>query len=216
MQHSGFVTPEELDQYINSAARELYDILTSRFEDYYLEPTPTALTVVAPVNPNDVATVDLPATFYKLRGLDAQDGGGQWAPVRPFTFQERNVLQSPVLFPYGIVQYSYRIAKGKLLIIGLTSGTLPIRMWMIPAMTPLVLVTDTFDGINGWEEHIVVNVAAMMLRKEESDVGPLLAAKASLEDRIKNMANNRDAGSPERVTDVAGTGLDYFGPFRRF
>lgn len=58
------------------------------------------------------------------------------------------------------------------------------------------------DGVNGWEEYIVVDAAMKCLQKEESDVSVLMAEKSALKQRIEAMASNRDAGKPERITDV--------------
>lgn len=59
------------------------------------------------------------------------------------------------------------------------------------------------DGINGWEEYIVVDCAAKALEKEESDPSAMFARKAALIQRIQSAAANRDAGEPARVVDVS-------------
>jgi len=215
MQNSGFVTPEEHDQYINLAAQTLYDILVSRYEDYYMA-NPLLFTVLAPnpLTPEAVAETSLPADFYKLRGVDVQDSGSQWAPMRAFTFQERNTLQNPLLLlSSNIAANMYRLRANKLQILGVIASPFVGRMWYIPKMNQLVAPTDTFDGVNGWERHIIISVAIMMKQKEESDVSVLMVELEKIEDRIRNMADNRDAGAPERVTDVSGLG---WGPVQRF
>jgi hypothetical protein len=208
MQNSGFVTPAELDQYINLATKTLYDLLVSRFEDYYIA-GPTTFTVTAPNN-----SYNLPADFYKCRAVDTQNAGQQWAPMTPFNFQNRNMLQNPLLYPnYALGVGQYRIMGNKLLLLGAVEGTFTGRLWYIPACPKLVNESDTFDGVNGWERHIIVATAIMMKQKEESDVSVLMAEIEKIEDRIRSMANDRDAGSPERVTDVT---YNEYGPFPRF
>lgn len=63
----------------------------------------------------------------------------------------------------------------------------------------------TVDGVNGWEEYLVVDAAIKALQKEESDVSVLLAQKALLQRRIESAATNRDAAEPARVVDVTVT-----------
>jgi hypothetical protein len=209
MQNSGFVTETELDQYINLAAQTLYDLLVSRYEDYYMV-GPTTFTITSPS-----VTYDLPADFYKLRGVDTQNAGSQWAPMRPFTFQERNMLENPLLSPvYDGVTSMYRLRANKLQILSGQFTTFTGRLWYIPTMTKLVSGSDTFDGINGFERHIILSVAIMMKQKEESDARLLVDQVAAIEDRIKAMGDNRDAGSPDRVTDV--TQLGGYGPWGRY
>ena len=49
---------------------------------------------------------------------------------------------------------------------------------------------------------MIIDAAIKCLIKEESDVQVLLMQKKQVLDRIEAMAANRDAGEPERVTDV--------------
>ncbi len=66
------------------------------------------------------------------------------------------------------------------------------------------------DGISGWLEYVVTDAAIKMLQKEESDTTLLLAQKGALIRRIESAAENRDAGSPARVSDTQlGGGWPY-------
>lgn len=209
MQNSGFIQDSELDAYINSSARELYDLLTTKFEDYYL--TSSSFTVTFPTT-----SFAVPSDFYKLRGVDIFVGNSYYETAQPFTFQERNLQQNPIVFPFAQTSgYLYQLRAGNIHFLNnqYSSGTITGRIWYIPRMTKLVDATDTFDGINGWEEYIIINTAIKMLQKEESDTSVLLALKKEMKERIEETAANRDAGSPERVTDVTQS---LWGPFRRY
>jgi len=78
-------------------------------------------------------------------------------------------------------------------------------------------ILSCFDGINGWENYIVVDAAISMLDKEESDVSSLARKKAGLKQRLEDMAENRDSGEPDVVQDVTGwpDEDDPFGEMRR-
>jgi len=125
-------------------------------------------------------TIPLPAGFYKLLGVDQYLSGstGQTLSLKPYSFPERNSY-----IPYA-------------------STTTTFNLYFIPIFAPLILDTDTFDGVNGWEEYIVCDVAAKALEKEESDPNPQLKRKADLHKRIMECAPNRDAGTSARVIDV--------------
>lgn len=58
------------------------------------------------------------------------------------------------------------------------------------------------DGVSGWEEYIICDVAIKCLAKEESDASVFMAQKLALEKRIEAAAENRDAGSPQTVADA--------------
>lgn len=62
----------------------------------------------------------------------------------------------------------------------------------------------TADGVNGWEEIIILDAAIKMLAKEESSTTVLERQKAAMMQRIQRMAADRDASMPERVSDVQG------------
>jgi hypothetical protein len=206
MQNSGFIADTELDFYINSEIQELYDLLTTTFEDYYVTSSP--FTVAA-----NVSTVNVPSDFYKLRGVDIEVSPGSYSTAIPFMFQERNRLSNPLLYPnYEQNLVMYRLRGQQLSFTG-SQGGFNGQMWYIPVFTKLINASDTFDGINGYEEYVIVGAAIRMLQKEESDTRVLLAIKQDLRQRVENSAANRDAGTPERVTDM--TNLDSF-PYRGF
>lgn len=214
-QNSGFVSPDELDSYINSCAQELYDLLVNAYEDYYLS-DPIAFSATPPTLPNTFPTVTVESDLYKLRGVDILVSGGNYAPIRRFTFNERNRLQNPLVYPnYEQATIMYRLKANVLYFIGFNgpAQTVVGRYFYIPAFAKLVNGSDEFDGINGWERYISVKTAIWMKQKEESDVSVLEAELASLKERIINMSKDRDAGTPERVTDVS---QNFVGPYPRF
>lgn len=58
---------------------------------------------------------------------------------------------------------------------------------------------ETFNGINGWEEHTIQCAAIHIKAKKEDDTGPFRARKRELEERIASMSN-RLQDEPPRVT----------------
>ena len=57
---------------------------------------------------------------------------------------------------------------------------------------------------------VIVDCAIKMLNKEESDVSVLLAEKQLLKRRIEEVANNRDAGQAESISDIYIENDDFF------
>jgi hypothetical protein len=58
--------------------------------------------------------------------------------------------------------------------------------------TDLDATTDTIDGVNGWEEFIVVDVSIKVLQKEKMETGDLKEERAQLLANIKDEAASRD------------------------
>lgn len=199
MENSEFISDSELLYFVNNSFAELYDILVSKFEDYYVKSPAYEFTLTG----SDY-TQELPTDFYKLRGVDRSAGGSDdWYTLHPFQFEQRNDNRSRFIYRAMYPDSRYRIYGNKLILSPANLAAGDYRVWYVPKFTPLVLGTDTVDGVNGWEEYIVVDAAIKCLQKEESDISALVMQKNELIKRIQTMAANRDAGSPERITDTS-------------
>lgn len=185
---SKFISDSELDSYLNAGYFELYDILVSRWEDYY---TQEASVTVA----GGASSCALPTDFYKLVALDKGD-----TEVKKFAFKER----------HNVVELSYRIVKDSLVFLPAEVAAGAYTLWYVPVAERLAVATtpptagttDVINDVNGWSEFVVVSAGIMMLQKEESDIQPLLIEKRALLERIEAMASNRDASAPESITEV--------------
>lgn len=197
MENSEFISDSELNSYINGSFAELYDLLVSKFEDYYT--TSTTFTIASG------NTESLPSDFYKLRGVDFKIDANNWITVRKFNFAERNVLNNS-LRRVGNRQLQYRIVGSTLYIEPEDNAPGDYKLWYTPIYTPLSSDSDTVDGVNGWEEYIVIDAAIKMLAKEESSTTGLEREKAAMTRRIEAMAQNRDSGEPESITDTSFIG----------
>lgn len=202
MVNSEFCSDVEINQYINNSITELYDLLVSVNEDYYVTSGTVSL-----VNGTD--SYSLPADFYKLLGVDV-DYNGQQIAIKPFMFAERSRMQTAL----SGAPFRYRLQGSNIKFIPEPDTSYTVTLWYVPRFTALSADASTFDGINGWEEYVIVDAAIKMLQKEESDVSILMAQKEALRGRINTMAANRDSGEPQRIVDVEDvTSLDPF--FRR-
>jgi hypothetical protein len=195
MTGSSFVTDAatSLDAFINSACDELYDLLVTKFQDYF-----TTSGTVALVAGTD--TYALATTFYKALGVDVLDGS-IYRSLQKFEFAERNQYAGVTAVPLTRMRYQVR---GSNLVFHPAPGSAgTAKHWFIPLRTQLSAGSDTFDPINeGWTEFAVVAAAIRCLQKEESDVSVLMAEKAELKRRIEEAAANRDVGGPSRVVDM--------------
>jgi hypothetical protein len=176
MVNSQFVTDAWLTERINAHYAGLYDILTSKGEDYFTLP----VSFVVDGSSDNYA---LPANFYKLHGVDYNLNGQTW-PMKKFMFNER---------------HKYNITTTKI-------PAQTLTLWVTPPITKLVDGSDTLDGVNGWEEYIIYSAAIDARVKEESDISELVTLLAPVKLRIEAMGTDRDQGSPERIKDVTSQG----------
>lgn len=179
MQHSGFISDEELLDMINEAYCELYDTLVVAFQNYYIAEETIQLVPGTSAYP-------FPDDFYKIISVDFQNGNS-WETLFPFNELERNsVLTTTATIPNATIRLRY-----------------------IPAPVTFTDDADEIDGIAGWEALLITDVAIMMLDKEESDTSALERRRMREYARIQTMAQNRDVTMPGTVTDVTVYDLAY-------
>lgn len=209
---SSYIKKDELTSYINSSYAELYDLLIGAYgNDYYLK-----LNSFTTVGGTD--TYSLPSDFYKMIGMDFKLTASRRLTLRPFQFNERNRYQEGAYWSavVGISGPRYHIQGNDIKFRPTPDGAYQIDHWYIPCCPVLVNDNDTVDGINGFEEYIIVDCAIKMLSKEESEIGHLEVQKNRLIQRINTMAENRDAGQTFRVSDVQKDWLNIEGDTYRY
>lgn len=138
-------------------------------------------------------TYALPSDFFETQLVMISNGGSNQA-MRPFEMHE---------YP----RWSERAS---------TAGY-TVTMIYTPVLARLVNGSDTFDGVNGWEEWVILDACIKALNKEESDVSVLMAQRQDIEAEITTMAGNRENAWPSRIVDVENLeSRDCFQPIPRF
>jgi hypothetical protein len=205
---------------------ELYDLLVTLYEDYFLAPpiqfTSDGTTFLYPL-PNGILTFQsginntisiVGAPFYKLMGVDLalNNTTNGYVTINKFNFTDRNRFVYPNTSStiYGVFNLQYRVLGSNIEFIPTPSAGQQIRIWYIPRLVELLQDTDTTSmGISGWIEYVIVKAAYYALTKEESDTTSLVMQLAALQKRIEESAANRDAGLPDKISDARsnnGTG----------
>lgn len=197
--NSQFVTDSEWNLYINQAAFELYDLLVTEYEDYFMK-APLLLTTTGSQQ------VDLPTDFYKILGVDLglANNTTAWVTLKKFQFIERNRYVYPQINStfFGVFNLQYRVMDKTIFFIPTPSAGQFLRIWYIPKLVQLLQDTDILTGISGWGEYVIVDAAIRALQKEESDVSVFMQQKIMLIKRIEEAAMNRDAGQPDCISDT--------------
>lgn len=224
--NSNFVSLPEWNSYINQAMFELYDLLVTVYEDYFIAPTASFVadgsTFLYPL-PDGITSFTNAAgssfvaqPLYKLTGVDlmVNNANNAYVTVPKFNFSDRNKFIYPNSSStiYGVFNLQYRMLGSKIEFIPTPSANQTIRLWYIPRLTQLLRDTDvTTAGISGWIEYVIVRAAKYALDKEESDTSQLTQQVAFVKARIEESASNRDAGRPDTISNTRGnwgTGQD--------
>jgi hypothetical protein len=115
----------------------------------------------------------LPADFYKLRRVQVTESAGRRRSLIPMQPDDRVMLLPPEAGTSVVLEY-------------------------IPTAPVLASTSDSIDGINGWEEMVVLTAAIKVFRKKGLDVSPLAAELQDARQRVDEMAY-RDEGAPPRI-----------------
>lgn len=215
--NSNFVTLPEWNQYIRQSYFELYDLLITTYEDYFLA-EPWVLQTDGSANyelPDGSASFldingDPAKPFLKLMGVDLSldANGNAQVTLGKFDFIERNRFVFPNVTStfFGVFNCQYRVMGNKLRFIPVPSGGQVIKVWYIPRIEEPLKDTDIMDSFDGWLEYVICDAAIKALQKEESDVSVLIAEKQMLKQRIEESASNRDAGAPDTISSTRSWG----------
>lgn len=218
---SQFVDTSEWNFFINQSILELYDLLITVYEDYYLA-SPVLFNTngsqfLYPIPNGDITFLDsnqnsiVAPSLYKLKGIDLsiQNASNGFVTINKFMFQDRNkfIYPNSASTIYGVFNMQYRMMGDNIEFIPTPSGNQQIRLWYIPRLPQLLKDTDlTTNGISGWLQYVIARAAKYALDKEESDTSTLVNELGFLKQRIEESASNRDDGQPDRVTDIRGNG----------
>ena len=220
--NSNFVTKAEWTSYINQSLFELYDLLVTLYEDYFLA---TPISFIADGNtfqyplPNGSVSYTnaltgqtfIPKPFYKLMGVDLglNTANNAYVTVNKFNFIDRNrfVYPNTASTIYGVFNLQYRTVGSNIEFIPTPSAGQNLRLWYIPRLQELLQDTDTTAlGVSGWVEYAIVRAAKYALDKEESDTTKLDQELLFLKARIEESASNRDAGQPDKISNTRSGG----------
>ena len=203
MTGSAFVSDAEVISYINVAMSEIHDVLVTKFEDYYVSSTTYTLPAA---NPGD-----LPDSFYKALGVDL-DVGGITYRLKPYSFQERAMYNSPGVVASMITNTLYHIQGDEIKFIPSPTVSGTATLYYVPEALQFstseseYMAKTVFDKAPavayGYEEYVVIDAAIKCLQKEESDVQVLLVQKQQQLERIEQAAGKRDAGESYAIGDV--------------
>jgi|ERR1700722_567435 len=200
MLNSQYVSLTEINSYISNSYKELYDILAQKFGDEYFSSSTYLFSTV-----QGQQLYQLPADFFKSTlveiTLNPSDPTA-WVTLKRFNKIQQNLLNFPNVYTYwGFTNLRYRFTGNYIELVPVSIGNQTVRIWYAPRSKILMQDTDVLDGISGWEDYVIIDVARKMLLKEESDTAELVQEKQAMLQRIEAAAENRDIAEPDTVSD---------------
>lgn len=192
IENDDHIGSDELDLYINQSLTYLTDVVVRSNEDYMVSVRDYALVASS-------SSYAQPTDFYKPLRLDLDDGNGM-RMIRPFQRDDKPALdRSSAYSPWFDTCYRMQGSSIVLSPPPTTGGTL--RLTYVPTLATLTGSNDVFDGVNGWEELVVVDAAIKCVQKQDRDVSVLFSQRTLLENRVKTMVAGRVTNEAPRILD---------------
>lgn len=207
MAHSTFVSTDDWTEFVRDAYRKLYNLLVSKFQDYFLEPS-SELTVDAN------GKVAVPADFQRLHAVDLKDSSsGTWTDgVWPASLSQRNTYRRPfgmLLRRHPLIRY--RLIKRDVWFFPVerSPGKI-VRLWYTPLPDKETTMSNDIPlEMEQWSEYLVLECCIMACLKEETDPSGFQSERAVILAMIEDEAMNRDLQLCDEVEDVRSGGSFY-------
>jgi hypothetical protein len=187
LENSRSVSDARLNEVINASIRKVWDLLLRHRPDpYTTEQTP------APVTVANQASVALAANFYRLREVEVLDSGNYFR-MRPINVSEAWRFENSTSQPRAL---RYRVQSNSLVIVPTPSAAYTLRVYYYPSFTALALDTDTFDGVNGYEDLVIARSIVDIKLRDSMPFGDWQSRVEVLQREIMEASADVDAGQP--------------------
>ena len=211
---------QEVNYYLNAGIDWLYNELAQADPLRY---SATWWIQITPQNFNATLGQPLPPDFVQLLRCDYMIGTGQngafspgtpnpiWMPVMPTSLMEEASYQWNVFTTAAGPSYRYIIDGPNIRFLPTSQVGGQFRLKYLPARQNMAADTDSFDGVNGWEEAAILWASIQLKNKLRQDFSGDLQLLASYEERIAAMKADRDSGGPHGVIDLDAGMFPVFG-----
>lgn len=171
-QNDPHLSTAEKYRILTSAVAKTWDlILLNSPGDAYV--TSVTFSTVPGQKEYSLSTIVPAGDFYKVSQVYVDEGNGQLRPIGRINPMEEQPYRAP-------------------------AAAIPMKLYYTPCAPTFVTGAESFDGINGWEEHTLQLAAMTVKKKKEDDYRPFESAMRDVEQRIQTMGN-RSRAEPPRV-----------------
>lgn len=181
-ENSADITPTLLNDFINRAVKRVWNVLKTKRNDMLVTRGNLA-TVIG------VDVVALPIDFYQLRKLEIADTSA------PSGWRRLRMVDLDVSHLYAQLfgkKYRYRMEGASLVLHPTPQAIETLRMFYIPTAPVLIADSDTFDGVNGFEDLVFDIVIYRCRNRQEQDVSVIERDIERMISEVSVAADGRD------------------------
>lgn len=202
---AGKMTDADWTEFINQGCVKVYNALViARGHEFYVTRDDFQLVV-------GQTDYTLPSDHYLTLSVHVStDGSTGWRRVEGWQESQLEHLWSNATGSIGSL-YA-RVQAGNLVFLPAPGAALYVRHRYVPTFTRLSSDSDTFDGVNGWEEAVCLHAAIAALKREQSmeEAQALLGELAEWEKRIEDLAAHRHLTEADRIPTSRHASFDHF------
>lgn len=192
----------EVVEWINDAYAELRDLLTEAEPNRFLERSVLTATTEREYDISGTAFSPSMASLMSIRAVKYIGHQADEIPIDTFGLLDTGLRYSTNSSGGADLRYDiYGQGDRTRLVFDRNPSPGPrYAVYWIPSAPELTEVTDTVDGVNGWEDFIVVQTAQRIFQREhEGQLATAIAkSEADLRLRIAKLADQRN-GRPVQV-----------------
>ena len=196
-ENSDDLQPSILNELINDALVESYDIGISAWEDYNTVCSPN-ITIVAGTDAYAV-----PTDFYKLRHVEIACDSTltKWIRLRRADLSSSNLFQNATS---TYKRFRYRLQGGStpIVLMPIPQGADTFRIWYVTTPPQLAADGDTVQFDVPAEQKLVLNIAYRdCLVRQDLDSSAIDREIEKLSAQLRSASDNRDAAEPFYLSD---------------
>lgn len=205
---------DDLTEWINESAAELWDLVVTTYEDQFsayattATPQPSVFSIANLSSLFSTPYTTEPLRLFKLRSLECSVNG-KWREIASVPKQEwwkyETLAGSEVPAGYTLIGNDIHVLPAEM-----TSQL--YRLFFIPCYARMASDSDelftvdsniSFSVPNQWHEYVVADVCIKARARFQEDASLEMARKAMLRERIVRAASNRTPGASRKVVDRA-------------
>jgi hypothetical protein len=181
------LTASVLNEFLNDAIEEAWDVIVGKWEDYYTKSAAQAV-----VAGTDAYAV--PTDFLKLRRVWVLESGTKYKRLYPGDLDSAEHFTDASVGNKG---YRYRLQERNLILMPSPAIAETLKIYYIPIATQLVSDADVLTFDVPMEMKYVLTIAWRdCLDAQNLDPSPAIQKMADLLPKFRTSADSRDAGEP--------------------
>lgn len=196
---TAFITDAELTRMVNQELCALYDqLVAARGSLWYVKRVAGGFPTVA-----GTSTYALPTDFYEFYSLTLLWGTRNYEQVPRVSARDGTALYNGATWGQWSPKAYTLGGQAAFVITPTPTSVVTCDLLYIPTCTALSGDSDTFDGVNGWDDAVSLGVAVKIRALQDAPTADLIALRDDARQRIADLAGDQDAQMPAYVQDVA-------------